>query len=213
MFKEYLVFNDLKTMIIMLAAAAALIGILVATGSRDGKKTPVKTLVYTGVALALGTALSTIMLFRMPQGGSITPFSMLFVIVIGYFYGVRQGVLAGVVYGLLQLIVGAYVVHPVQLLLDYPLAFGALGLSGIFAGSKFGLIKGIAVGMVGRLVMHVISGAVFFGEYAPEGTNVWLYSFWYNFTYISVEGVLTVVIVLVPAVIFAIDRVKKVAIA
>lgn len=202
--------SQITIILIMLSASAVLIGILVATGN---KNTNVKTLVYTGVALALGVALSTITLFRMPQGGSITPFSMLFVIVIGYFFGLRQGVIAGIVYGLLQLVFFPYVVHPVQLLLDYPLAFSALGLSGLFVSSKFGLVKGVALGMFGRMVMHTISGAVFFGAYAPEGMNPWVYSFWYNFTYIGVEGVLTIAVVLIPVVIGTIERVKKRAIA
>lgn len=212
MFQEYLIFNDLTLMAIMLVAAAVLFGVLVAVG-RHSESTTVKQLVYTGVALALGTALSTITLFKMPQGGSITPFSMLLVIVVGYFFGLRQGVLAGIVYGLIQLIVGAYVVHPVQFLLDYPLAFGALGLSGLFAGQKYGLLKGVIAGMSGRLLMHVISGAVFFAEYAPEGVNAWVYSFWYNFTYIGVEGAITLLLILIPAVQTAIDNVKKTAIA
>lgn len=213
MFEEVFVLNNVSTMLVMIVAAAVLVGVLVLIGRNEVKVSPVRTMVYSGVAIALGSALSTITLFKMPQGGSITPFSMLFVLVVGYFFGVRQGVLAGIVYGLLQLVIGAYVVHPVQLLLDYPLAFGALGLSGLFAGSKFGLIKGVVVGMAGRLLMHVISGAVFFGEYAPEGVNVWLYSFWYNFTYIGVEGAITIILILVPAVILTIDRVKKTAIA
>ncbi len=213
MFEEVFVLNNVSTMLVMFVAAAVLVGVLVLIGRNEVKVSPVRTMVYSGVAIALGAALSTITLFKMPQGGSITPFSMLFILVVGYFFGVRQGVLAGIVYGLLQLVIGAYVVHPVQLLLDYPLAFGALGLSGLFAGSKFGLIKGVMLGMAGRLLMHVISGAVFFGEYAPEGMNVWLYSFWYNFTYIGVEGALTIILILVPAVILTIDRVKKAAIA
>ncbi len=213
MFEEVFVLNNVSTMLVMFVAAAVLVGVLVAIGRNEVKVSPVRTMVYSGVAIALGAALSTITLFKMPQGGSITPFSMLFILVVGYFFGVRQGVLAGIVYGLLQLVIGAYVVHPVQLLLDYPLAFGALGLSGLFAGSRLGLIKGVMVGMAGRLLMHVISGAVFFGEYTPEGMNVWLYSFWYNFTYIGVEGALTITLILVPAVILTIDRVKKAAIA
>ncbi len=86
-----------------------------------------------------------------------------------------------------------------------------LGLSGVFAKSKFGLVKGVIIGVTGRLVMHVISGAIFFAEYAPEGMNVWLYSFWYNFTYLAVEGALTIFVVLIPVTIAAIDRVKKVS--
>ncbi len=88
--------------------------------------------------LQFSFVLSQIKLFSLPQGGSITPFSMLFIILIGYFFGVKTGVLTGIVYGLLQLAFGGWVMHPMQLLLDYPLAFGALGLSGLFAIKSMG---------------------------------------------------------------------------
>ena len=201
--------TDLGVFITMALAAVLLILLLVMTGNKSRENNVIKPLVYSGVALALATVLSNITLFKMPQGGSITAFSMLFVIIIGYFYGVRQGILAGIVYGLLQLLFFPYVVHPVQMLLDYPLAFGALGLAGIFKDSKFGLVKGVALAIIGRLVMHTLSGVVFFGEYAPEGMNVWLYSFWYNFTYLGVEGGLTILVAFVPGVLSSIDRVKR----
>ena len=71
---------------------------------------------------------------------------------IGYFFGPVQGILCGIAYGMLQLAIGPYVVHPAQLLLDYPIAFGMLGLSGFFHKRSDGLIPGYIVGVFGRLV-------------------------------------------------------------
>jgi thiamine transporter len=87
---------------------------------------------------------------------------------------------AGAVAGLLQLILGGYVVHPLQALLDYPLAFGVLGLAAL---TPRPLWLGLTLGTFLRLVCHVLSGVVFFASYAPEGTNVWLYSTVYNGSY------------------------------
>ena len=205
--------SSLGNIVILSLAALLLLAMLVFAGSDNKQDNRIKILTYSGVALAIAMVLSQFKLFTLPQGGSITPFSMLFIVVIGYFFGIRQGILTGIVYGLLQLSFGGWVMHPVQLLLDYPLAFGALGLSGLFAGSQNGLIKGVAVGVMGRFAMHFISGVVFFSAYAPEGWNSLLYSFYYNFSYTGVEAALTIVILLIPGVMEAFKNVKKTAIA
>ncbi len=210
---QLVVESTVGNIIILALAVVLLVAALVFTGSGNTDKKGIKPLAYSGVALAIAMVLSQFKLFTLPQGGSITPLSMLFIIVIGYFFGVRQGILTGIVYGLLQLSFGGWVMHPVQLLLDYPLAFGALGLSGLFAGSKHGLIKGMIVGVMGRFVFHFISGVVFFAAYAPEGWNSVLYSVYYNFSYTGVEGAVTILILLIPGVVSAFSNVKKAAIA
>jgi thiamine transporter len=73
---------------------------------------------------------------QLPYGGSATLFSMFFLFLIGYTFGPAVGITAGMAYGLLDLLINPYVVYPLQLLLDYPLAFGMLGLGGFFAKSK-----------------------------------------------------------------------------
>ncbi|NLM47343.1 MAG: energy-coupled thiamine transporter ThiT, partial [Epulopiscium sp.] len=88
------------------------------------KNLSVKAITYSGIAIALATILSYIRLFQLPQGGSITPFSMLFIVLVGYWFGPFEGIIAGITHGTLQLLIDGYVVHPAQLLLDYPLAFG-----------------------------------------------------------------------------------------
>jgi thiamine transporter len=75
----------------------------------------------------------------MPMGGSITLFSMLFVVLIGDWYGPAVGIMAGIAYGLLQLIQDPYIISIPQMLCDYIFAFGALGIGGFFRNIKFGL--------------------------------------------------------------------------
>jgi thiamine transporter len=140
--------------------------------------TSVKTriLVEGAVAAALSLALSYLKLFTMPQGGSIT-LEMAPLLTFALLRGPRAGIAAGAVSGLLQALFGGYVVHPAQALLDYPLAFGALGLAGLLPGRP---LAGCLLGGSLRLLCHVLSGVIFFASFAPKGTNVWIYSLAYN---------------------------------
>jgi len=170
----------------------------------------VRALTYSAVLIAAGSLLSLVKVYQMPQGGTVSAFSMLCVALIGYFFGARVGIVAAVTYGFLQLVLGDfYFVHPIQLILDYPLAFGALGVSGFFRDKKYGLITGYLIGVSGRLLYSFLSGAVYFGEYAPEGQNVFIYSFVYNLSYMGPEAVITVIILAVPAVRLALDKLKQ----
>src|SRR5690554_5902249 len=90
-------------------------------------------LVYASVSIALSFVLSYIRLARMPQGGSITPGSMLPVMLFAYIFGPIPGIITGIAYGFLQYIQDAYLVHWAQFLMDYPIAFGMLGLAGCYA--------------------------------------------------------------------------------
>ena len=177
--------------------------------SDDSKAANTKQLVFCSVAMALAVVTSFIKLGSLPFGGSITLFSMLFIALIGYFYGAGVGITTGIAYGILQLILGPYIYAPLQVLLDYPLAFGALGLSGLFKNRKNGLIVGYIVGVFARYVCHVISGYVFFAEFAPDGMNPLIYTLGYNLTYILPEMLATVIVLAVPAVRKGIDRVQK----
>ena len=147
-----------------------------------------------------------------PFGGSITAFSMLFACLPGYFYGLGAGILSGAAYGVLQFLLGPYILFPAQVIVDYLLAFAALGLSGVFFRSKNGLVKGYLLAIVGRYVFAVISGWIFFGEYAWEGWNPLPYSLAYNGAYIFAEGIVTAVILLIPAVKNGLASVKQMAV-
>ena len=179
-------------------------------GKRSGKLTA-KQLVFCAMSIALGTILSEIKIIDFPWGGSTTLLSMLVICLPGYFFGLGAGLLTGVAYGILQLLVDPYVLFPMQLVMDYFLAFGALGLSGLFANAKHGLLKGYLVGILGRYVFAVLSGWIFFAEYAWEGWPVLPYSLVYNGIYIFAEAAITLVLLALPPIQKAIGAVKKMA--
>ena len=185
------------------------------TSDKESKKSRLtaKQLAFCAMSIALGTVLSNIKLFHFPYGGSITLLSMLVICLPGYFFGLGAGLMTGVAHGILQLLIDPYVLYPMQFVVDYLLAFGALGLSGIFCNSKFGLIKGYIAGILGRYVFTVISGWIFFGAYAWEGWAPLPYSLAYNGSYIFPEAAITVIILAVPAVRNGISRIKAMALS
>ncbi len=172
--------------------------------SKKGKIST-KKLVYGSLCISIAFVLSYIRIFHLPQGGSITPASMLPIMFFAYMFGPVEGIMAGMAYGLLQYVQDAYAVHWIQLLFDYPLAFGALGLAGYFKNNfKLGLI----VGSLGRFIFHVLSGVFFFAEFATEaGINPIPYSILYN-SYIGVELIIMIVLVSIPQFSNALKRIK-----
>ena len=93
-------------------------------------------LTTTALLVALAIILDQIKLFEMPQGGAVTLFGTLPIIALGYLLGTRWGLLGGAVTGLLNLIFGGYVIHPVQMILDYVIAFAVMGLSGLVRNKR-----------------------------------------------------------------------------
>ncbi len=196
----------------MVSAAVLVVLLLVAsvaTGKKESKRMDTKQLVFCAMSIALASVASVLKIYEFPFGGAITFFSMLFICLPGYFYGVTAGILSAVAYGVLQFLLGPYILFPIQVIVDYLLAFGALGLSGIFSKSKNGLLKGYLLGIFGRYVFAVISGWIFFGEYAWEGWGAFSYSLAYNGAYIFSEGVLTVIFLSLPPVKKGLARVKR----
>ena len=171
-----------------------------------------KQLAFCSVAIALGMVTSCLKLFDAPYGGSVTLFSMLFICLIGYWFGLKTGLMAACAYGILQLIVDPYIISIPQMLTDYLFAFGSLGRSGLFAGKKHGLLKGYLFGVLGRFFFTFLSGMIFFGAYAADwGMSVPVYSFAYNGSYIGAEAVLTIIILAIPAVQKGLASIKTLA--
>lgn len=194
-------------LVVILAAAAFLA--LSYFLNADGKfRISVKQLTVSALCLALAFVFSNVKLFRLPMGGSVTVFSMFFITFIGYLYGPRVSLFAAFAYGLLQMVIDPYIISLPQLLCDYILAFGALGLSGFFYGKKQAMIKGYLLGIFGRFLFSTLSGIIFFADYAPEGMNPIVYSTLYNGSYIAAEGVLTIIVLAIPVVQQALNRVK-----
>ena len=165
---------------------------------------------HFGVAMTMAVITSIFTVYELPFGGSITLFRMFFICFIGYLYGSKVGIITGVAYGILDFILKPFAITLIQPLLDYPVAFGCLGLAGVFSKSKHGLVKGYILGVAGRYICHVLTGIIYFYEYA-EGKNVVIYSLTYNASYIVPEAVLTIGILLIPTVKQAFGLVKEMA--
>ena len=133
-------------------------------------KLTTRQLVFCAVAMALAFVTSYLKIFKLPWGGSVTLCSMLFIVLIGYWYGLGAGLTTAIAYGFLQLIIDPYILSVPQMLVDYIFAFGALGLAGIFwkNKSKYAVIFCYIAGVLGRYVFAFISGWIFFGMYAAD---------------------------------------------
>ncbi len=170
------------------------------------KRSPVQMLVEAGIMIGLAYVLNLFKIYQLPQGGSVTAGSMIPILVFALRWGVKPGLMAGLAFGLLQMAMGGYVIHPAQAALDYPLAFAALGLAGLFSKQVVNNVNtdatkaivnaviGVSLAVIVRFVCHVLSGVIFFSEYAGE-MNPWLYSGIYNGSFLSVELILSAVLI------------------
>jgi len=159
-----------------------------------------RALVESSLLVAIGFALSYVTPFRLPWGGSVTPLSMLPILMIGIRHGLKWGLLGGVVYACLQMIqqfwpppTGTVEGYIAVVMLDYIIAFTVLGLSGIFRGKKLGLLFAAPLCLTLRFLSHFISGIVVWGVYA-EDMPVWIYSLTYNGSYMIPEIILTTIV-------------------
>lgn len=160
------------------------------------RESRVQVMIEVALSIALALVLGWLRPFRMPFGGSIA-LDMLPIMVVAVRRGLMPGLTAGVLYGLVNLMLDPYVIHPAQFVLDYPLAFAAVGLAGLWApawrraalASRLAravwtiALPALVAGAAARFLAHWVSGIVFFAENAPSGQPVWLYSLIYNGTY------------------------------
>jgi len=178
-----------------------------------------------GICVAVAFVLSLITVYKMPQGGSVTPASMLPIFFFALCFGPAWGLGAAFLFSLLQLI-GGYFMLPVQVLLDYTVAFTVLGIAGFFAAPKekrqqttsiLGklslislnrMIVSVVLGVTLRMFSHVLSGVIFFAEYAGD-QNPWIYSIIYNGSYLLPELIITLMLLLAVRLSFRIGRPKK----
>ncbi|MBO4594295.1 MAG: energy-coupled thiamine transporter ThiT [Clostridia bacterium] len=190
----------------MYVISALIVAVVVALAfllDRKEKTGGTKSIAYAGICIALSFALSYVKFFTLgAQGGSVTFASLLPLMIFAYKFGAKKGLLAGVIYGLLQFIQSPQFYQTMQVLLDYPIAFGAIGLAGIFRDTdalKNDLIKfvlGATVAVTFRYAAHVVSGYYVFSSWAWEGYGALAYSLVYNlFCFVDLA------IVLVPAVV------------
>ncbi len=196
-------------LVVLIVCGVALIAI-----ARNKQKWTAKMMSNAAICMALSFVLSYIRLFKMPQGGSITPASLLPIVAFAFYHGAVPGLVVGVAYGFLQMIQDPWIVGAVQAVLDYPLAFGCIAFAGI-AGQLcrrhgwnefLGWVGGVAAAGLGRFFFHVLSGVVFFASYADgSGMSPLVYSLSYN-SFVFVDLTICLAVVLFPQVRKALAR-------
>ncbi len=164
-----------------------------------GKPSRTQILVYGALSITLAFVLSYFKLFSLPFGGTVTLLSMLPIFAYAAYFGPAYGFTAAFAFSLLQVVQGAYIVHPVQFILDYFVAFTLLGTAAFFPKN---LPVGAAVAGFLRMMASTVSGAIFFADSGFEYgfTNPWVYSLIYNFLTIGVDTILCVAVAALPPV-------------
>jgi thiamine transporter len=167
-----------------------LIQVILAEGKKMSKGISVRVIAEAAIVVALSTVLSFIKIYHLPYGGSITAGSMVPLLWIALRRGSRVGIFTCFIYGLVQFMLEPWIVSPIQVFLDYPLAFGLLGLAGLFQNYP---LVGVGIGISGRFISHLLSGVVFFSEYAPPGMSPLIYSAVYNGSYLLPEFIVSAI--------------------
>ncbi len=187
---------------IIIISVIALVGLFVMFRS---KKFTARELSIGALSIAMAFVLSYIKI-SLPQGGSVTAASMLPILAYAWAFGPVAGITAGFIYGGLQLMQGMWILHPAQVALDYLLPFAFLGFA---AFSKKNLQVGIVIACVARFLSHYVSGLIFWGMYAPQGQPVWIYSLFYNGSYMLIEMIVCLAISFVPQFRRIIEKMKQ----
>jgi thiamine transporter len=150
-----------------------------------------KLIAEISISVALAYVLNLIIMYHLPQGGSVTLGSMVPILILALRRGPRIGIFAGTIFGFVQMFFGGYWFTLIQVILDYPIAFACLGIAGFFRKQP---IIGVTLSIISRLIIHIISGVVFFSDYAPAGQSPIVYSYIYNGSYmipeLAISGVL-----------------------
>ncbi|MGL4572151.1 MAG: energy-coupled thiamine transporter ThiT [Clostridium sp.] len=166
-------------------------------------KLDARIITHVAIALALSTILNVFRIYRFPQGGSITLGCMIPILIITFAYGKEIGFLTGFLYGLINLLTDPYVIHPIQMLFDYPLPAMAMGFAGYFRNRR---TLGIFVAFFVKFLCHFISGVVFFGTFAPANMGAVLYSLAVNIPIVFGEMIICIVLIKV----LPVDRLIKI---
>ena len=200
-------------------------------------QTKTKRLTESAMLLALAIVLELVskaFIPEMPFGGQVTLVSMLPVVLISYRHGVKWGLVSGVCYAMIEMVLGAknvaaafqpgyfgdgtMIVNALLMcLLDYLVAFTALGLGGCFRDKiknpGVSLMCGSLVALGARYLSHIVSGYILFSGWAEWfftqdgfpawGASLveslsptvlgWVYSIVYNGFYMIPEIILTAI--------------------
>lgn len=154
------------------------------------RNTNLQAMIESAILAAFALVIDILPLsIKLPTGGSIS-FAMIPIFIIAYRWGFKMAFLGGLIWGLLQIVVGdAIILTPIQVLIEYFVAFAFIGFAGLFykkiqqtlingGGKKtiFYIILATFVGSFARYFCHFIAGIIFWGQYAPKGQSAVLYS-------------------------------------
>ncbi len=151
-----------------------------------------QVLLYVALMLAITLILEQLGLFHFPQGGYVTMGAMIPIMLVSHRFGSAVGAMAGFLYGFINLMQDPFILHPVQVIFDYPLPFMSVGL---LAGLVKNLYLGTLLAFAGRFLCHFISGIVFFASYAPEGMSPVIYSLVVNGSFMVVECLICMLVI------------------
>ena len=200
-FEEFKKMYPGMSLVGMVVSAVVILAVLVVLWFVGDKRklNDTRSIVYGAVAMALAFVLSYARLFKLPNGGSITFASLLPLMIYCCMFGTRRGLIVCSLYGVLQALQDPYIIHPMQFLLDYPLAFGLIGVSGIFMEKGvfkekkiLAFLLGGVVAVLLRYICHVCSGTFAFAEYTDVKAAL-AYSLGYNATYVFADMAISLV--------------------
>ena len=157
-----------------------------------------RILAESAVMISLSAVLFMVKLYVYPQGGEVTLGSMVPILLLSLRRGARVGLVSGVLFSFIVLYLEPFVYYPAQGVLDYPLAFGSLGIAGLLRHQGLrGALAGTALGIGARFLCHFVSGIVFFVSYVPIGMDPYIYSAIYNASYLLPELAISATVITV----------------
>ena len=207
---------------ISVAAVIVLLGVIAAISLARKARRDTKRIAFAGVCVAMSFTLALIKFSPIQYGGSITLASFVPIMLYAYVYGVADGLIVGLVHGLLNFIEDPYILTPATFLLDYLLAFASVAVMGFFGKIRckekgalplaLGALSVFAV----RFLCHLCSGAIFFMQGAVwvdfpawANANAFVYSFIYQCVYIPADCLIAVLVLLSLAKTGVVDRLTK----
>lgn len=159
-----------------------------------------RSIARIGVVSGLTIVLYMIKLVPFPQGGGCSLLSILPIMILSVVFGMEEALICGIVVGLTKIVI-APPLFPMQIPLDYLGAMMAVGLTPMFGvDNPVKLFSGAVTASVISTFFSILSGIIFFGQFAPEGMNVWVYSTIYNVTGYGVEAALSIVVLMAVSV-------------
>ena len=190
--------------VVLVLAVIALIGFL-----KNGKKWDAKKIAFAGICVSMSFTLAVIKFSPVQYGGSVTVASFVPILIFAYVYGVADGLLVGLIHGLLNFIEDPYILTPATFLFDYLLAFMSVGLMGFFGKisrkekSCLPIVLGAVTVFSARFISHLLSGMIFFMQDSvwvslPSWamSNAFVYSFIYQCIYVPLDALIAIAVLI-----------------